>query len=220
MYRTITHVHEMFTEVETIGATRGRRTNRLERRTRTDDRHAPTADNSSGAVEELDGGARPPRIESRLSWQPSGGSANLGTAAATASHASPTSTTSRGSRQGKGNKRASLAGSRGEKGAASAASRKPREKRAPKKVPGIFGIPVGWSAEDFDYDDSEDENYTPSEDENFTPLLPRNSGSARDASAPSIRCCSPRETVGILSLTTGTRFKGSTSFLPPFDSTS
>eukprot|EP00904_Undaria_pinnatifida_P012647 jgi/Undpi1/8512/HiC_scaffold_25.g10979.m1 len=38
------------------------------------------------------------------------------------------------------------------------------------KVPGIFGIPVGWNAEDCDYDDSEDETFAP-------PISNRSSGS-------------------------------------------
>lgn len=180
------HIHIlMLTENETIGAARGRRKMRAERRDRTDDRHIPTANTSSAGVEELGRGARRPRDESRLSWQPPGGSGNLNFGAAAAA-ASPTSTNSRCSLRGKAKKSTSLIGSRGEKGAASASSRKPREKRAAKKVPGIFGIPVGWSAEDFDYDDSEDETYAPP--------LSRNSSSAAGAGAPPTRCCSRRKT--------------------------
>lgn len=49
-----------------------------------------------------------------------------------------------------------------------------------KKVPGILGVPVGWNAEDCDYDDSEDETYTPG--------ISRNSSVADPgAGAPAIR---------------------------------
>ena len=172
----------MLTENEAIGAARERRNERPERRDRTDDRQTRSAPTESGGVEEPGRGMRRPRDESRLSWQPPDGSINLGNAAAAAS---PTSTDSRGSLRGNAKKHSSP-GSRGEKGATSAPSRKPREKRPSKKVPRNFGIPVGWSAEDFDYDDSEDETYTPP--------LPRNSSSAGGAGAPPTRCYSRRKT--------------------------
>lgn len=198
----------MLTENETIGAARGRRNNRLERQARMDHTQTPTADTNSNAaaMEGLDRGARRLRNESRFSWQPLGGSVNLGTA-------STASTTSRSSRQVKAKETASLAGSPGDKGAASAASRKPREKRAPKKVSGIFGIPVGWSAEDYDYDDSEDETYTPP--------LPRNSYPARGAGARSTRCCSSRKPMGIHAIVGWWHsLQRSTILSPSFGSTS
>ncbi|CAM9142664.1 unnamed protein product, partial [Ectocarpus sp. 6 AP-2014] len=35
-----------------------------------------------------------------------------------------------------------------------------KKRKSPRKVPGIFGIPVAWNVEDCDYEDSEDESYT------------------------------------------------------------
>lgn len=165
----------VFPENETIGAARGRRR----------DNGRQTTDAIGGEVEELDvGGVRRARNESRLSLQSSGGSANRTTAAT----ASPTGTISRGRRQGKSKKVTSLAGSGGEKGAASAASapvghstRKRSDlERASKNARGIFGVPVGWNAEDCDYDDSEDETYAPP--------LPVNPCSAGGAGARPTRC--------------------------------
>lgn len=170
LHSRLPHHHICTTENETIGAARGRRNKRLERRDQTDDKRT-----TSGAVEELGRGVHRPRNESRLSWQSSGGSLDRGSAAATA-------TTSRGSPQAKV-KNTTCAGSRGDKGAASV-PRKPRGRRAQKKVAKNFGIPVGWSAEDFDYDDSGDETYAPP--------LSRNSCSTGRAGSPSTRCCLPR----------------------------
>eukprot|EP00752_Nemacystus_decipiens_P009419 g8422.t1 len=177
-------------ENETIGAARERKKTSPEGQGRTDGTHTPTEDTRSGGVEELGRGARRPRDESSLSWQTPGGSVNLGTAAPA------TSTTSRGSLKGKSKKITSLAGSREEKGASSAApSRKQRESRASKKGPGTFGIRVGWSAEDFDYDDSEDETYIPP--------LSRNASSAGGGGAPHTR--KSARGVGAGSATSATR---------------
>lgn len=176
----------MLTEDEAIGAASARRSNGFERPGRTDERDISTADSSNDALEELGRGLRRPRNQRRVSWQLSGGDGSRGAAAATAS---PTSATSCDGPH-KEAKNTSPAGRRCKKGTASAASatmchsaRTRTKKQAPKKVPGIFGIPVAWNVDDFDYDDSEDETYAPT--------LPSSSGSA---GAPSTRCRLPRKT--------------------------
>lgn len=76
-----------------------------------------------------------------------------------------------------------------------------RSKSVPKKVAGIFGIPVAWNVEDCDYDDSEDETYAPATSRDSSVAGGAAAGGG-GSGAPATRYLRPRKTAHPLGILT------------------